>query len=581
LIGHKKETPHRFDGKKYGGYYTQEEVRSIVRFAAARHITVIPEIEMPGHAQAVLAAYPELGCTGGPYKTAAYWGVFDDVFCAGNDSVFVFLENVLDEVMDLFPSKYIHIGGDECPKTKWQACPKCQRRIRELGLADEHALQSYFIQRIGKYINANGRSIIGWDEILEGGLTPGATVMSWQGEEGGLAAARQKHTAILSPESNLYFDYYQSLYPEEPLAAGGYTPLRKVYGYEPLAGIQDPEILQYVAGVQGQLWTEYLSTPARAEYMMFPRAAAMAEVGWRQTRDDGDTAAVRKSDPGYPGYPDFLRRFRLQEGLLKRLNIRYADNFEEIDFNSEALGGKDDGVSVETPGEAPGRTSVAAKIRVRLFSSLPGAVIRYTIGNTSSGNESPGPGSAAYTKPLALEKSCTIRARLYDKGLPVGRVFEKNFLLHKGVGASVSLAHQPIGRYNPGPAMLVNGLTGSDRYNDGQWLGFSGTDAEAVIDLGKIRSIRSVGTDVLNYHWQKMWAPVSLRFYISTDGIRYQEIFRQTEFAVNGINRVRSRFPAIAARYLKVTGVNRGIIPDGEYGAGGKALLMMDEIIIE
>ncbi|MDR3716602.1 MAG: glycoside hydrolase family 20 protein [Puia sp.] len=557
LIGHKKELPHRFDGKKYGGYYTQEEVREIVGFAASRHITVIPEIEMPGHAQAVLAAYPDLGCTGGPYKTATYWGVFDDVFCAGNDSVFAFLENVLDEVIGLFPSAYLHIGGDECPKTRWHVCPKCQRRMKELGLPDEHALQSYFIQRIGKYVNGKGRSIIGWDEILEGGLTPGATVMSWQGEEGGLAAARQKHTAIMSTESNLYFDYYQSLYPEEPLAAGGYTPLQKVYGYEPLAGVKDPDILQilqYVTGVQGQLWTEYLATPEQAEYMLFPRAAAMAEVGWRQASDPA--LSLTAGSHGYRlDYADFLRRFRLRKGLLKRHGIHFADNFDEIVFTSEA---------------SPGRTSVV------LSSSLPGAEIRYT-----TGGREPGPKDAAYTVPLVLKKSVVLRARVYYNGRPYGRIFHKEFHLHKAIGALVTIAHPPMPRFNPGPSVLVNGLAGSSRYNDGQWLGFSGTDAEIVVDLGKVQVVRSVGTEVLNYHWQRMWAPVSLEFSVSTDGKEYREVYRQTEFPVNGINPIRCLFPESNARYVKVRAVNKGIIPAGEYGAGGKASLLLDEIIVE
>lgn len=234
LIGHKKELPHRFDGKRY----------------------------------AALTAYPSLGCTGGPYKTATFWGVFDDVYCAGNDSTFNFLQDVLDEVMALFPSSYIHIGGDECPKTRWKVCPKCQQRIKTLGLKDEHALQSYFVQRIEKYVNSKGRNIIGWDEILEGGLAPNATVMSWRGEEGGKAAIAQQHRVIMTPESHCYFDYYQSLHANEPLAAGGYTPLKKVYNYEPMAGSADTAAkTNYLAGIEGQAWSEYYTDAAKATYM--------------------------------------------------------------------------------------------------------------------------------------------------------------------------------------------------------------------------------------------------------------------------------------------------------------------------
>ncbi|WP_158242679.1 beta-N-acetylhexosaminidase [Siphonobacter sp. BAB-5405] len=310
LIGHKRELPHRFDGKKYGGYYTQEEVREVVRYAAQRHITVIPEIEMPGHALAALSAFPALGCTGGPYQAATFWGIFDDVYCAGNDSTFTFLQNVLDEVVELFPSKYIHIGGDECPKTRWKSCPKCQARIRHEGLKDEHELQSYFIQRMEKYLLTKNREIIGWDEILEGGLSPGATVMSWRGTEGGIEAMRQKHKAIMTPEPFVYFDFYQSLYASEPTAAAWYTPLSKVYSYEPVPDSLTAEEASYLLGIQGNVWSEYLATEAHAEYMIFPRALAVAETAWSPKK--GRT------------YPDFLRRLRLNEPMLKRLKVAYA-----------------------------------------------------------------------------------------------------------------------------------------------------------------------------------------------------------------------------------------------------------------
>lgn len=269
------------DGKQYCGYYTQEEIKEVVRYASERFITVVPEIEMPGHSSAALAAYPFLGCTGGPYQVQQTWGVFNDVYCAGKDSVFDFLANVLDEVIALFPSKYIHIGGDECPKESWKKCNRCQSRINELGLTDEHALQSYFIQRIEKYINSKGRSIIGWDEILEGGLAPNATVMSWRGEEGGIAAARQKHNAIMSPGDYCYFDHAQSK-DEDSLNIGGYLPLKQVYGYDPVPPVLLPDEMQYIKGVQANVWTEYMTNPSKVEYMVFPRLAALCEVAWSQ-----------------------------------------------------------------------------------------------------------------------------------------------------------------------------------------------------------------------------------------------------------------------------------------------------------
>ncbi|MBN2778664.1 MAG: beta-N-acetylhexosaminidase [Bacteroidales bacterium] len=278
-----------YDGIPYGGYYTQDEIREIVKYAEDRFITVIPEIEMPGHALAALASYPELGCTGGPYEVAKTWGVFDDVFCAGNEKTFEFLENVIDEVCELFPnSPYIHIGGDECPKTRWETCPKCQLRIKEEGLADEHELQSYFIQRMEKYINAKGKKIIGWDEILEGGLAPNATVMSWRGEEGGIAAAKQYHDAIMTPGGYCYFDHYQSEDVEnEPFAIGGFTNCEKIYGWNPIPDTLTADEAKYIIGVQANVWTEYILDLPHIQYMVLPRMAALSEVAWsNSTRDD-------------------------------------------------------------------------------------------------------------------------------------------------------------------------------------------------------------------------------------------------------------------------------------------------------
>jgi len=285
LIGHGGKKPFKYDGKPYGGYYTQDEIRDIVSYAAQRQITIIPEIEMPGHSLAALAAYPNLGCTGGPYDVATRWGVFNDIYCT-NDSTFVFLENVLLEVMDLFPSKYIHIGGDEAPKAEWKKCKTCQATMNREGLKDEHELQSYFIQRMEKFLNSNGRSIIGWDEILEGGLAPNATVMSWRGTDGGIAAAQQGHDAIMTPGSHCYFDHYQSENKEnEPLAIGGFTSLEKVYSYEPIPELLNSEEAKHILGAQGNVWTEYMETPEHVEYMILPRMAALSEVNWANEKD--------------------------------------------------------------------------------------------------------------------------------------------------------------------------------------------------------------------------------------------------------------------------------------------------------
>jgi hexosaminidase len=311
-----------FDSIYYGGLYTQDQ---LTNFAKDCHdswgITVIPEIEMPGHALAALAAYPELSCSGGPFEVAKGWGVFDDVFCAGNDATFTFLQNILQETMRTFPnSPYIHVGGDECPKERWKHCPKCQQRMKDNGLKDEHELQSYFIQRIEKYLQdsgwyidaktgdtIHGRSIIGWDEILEGGLAPKATVMSWRGVDGGIAAAQQHHNAIMTPGKPLYWDHYQSKDSTEPHAIGGYNPVENVYAYDPIPAALPDSLHRYILGAQANVWTEYILTPEHVEYMVMPRLPALSEVLW--------------SDPKQKDFNDFKRRLELHRNLWQGIGI--------------------------------------------------------------------------------------------------------------------------------------------------------------------------------------------------------------------------------------------------------------------
>lgn len=295
LIGHGGRPPFVYDDKPYAGCYTQDEVREVVQYAADRYITVIPEIEMPGHAMAALNAYPELGCTGGPYEVWRRWGVSEEVFCAGNDAVFEMLQDVLAEVIELFPSKIIHIGGDECPKDRWKECPKCQQRMKDNDIPDEHHLQSYFIQRIERWLNERGRTIIGWDEILEGGLSKNAIVMSWRGAEGGIAAAQAGNYVVVTPTSHVYLDYYQARPADrEPFGIGGFLPLEKTYTLDPYAGIE-PQYRKYILGVQGNIWREYIKTMDHTYYMALPRLAAIAETGWSYGRKDFDSFVDRLS----------------------------------------------------------------------------------------------------------------------------------------------------------------------------------------------------------------------------------------------------------------------------------------------
>ncbi|GAA4295174.1 beta-N-acetylhexosaminidase [Aestuariibaculum suncheonense] len=331
IIGHSPGTGN--DQKKYGGFYTQEEVKEVVKYAASKHITVIPEIEMPGHSGAAIAAYPYLSCfpeeptdknynmlsekskalqkSGTPKVVYETWGVIRDVYCAGKEGTFTFLEDVLLEVMPLFPSEYIHIGGDECPKENWKRCPSCQKRIKSLDLKDEHELQSYFIQRMEKFINSKGKKIIGWDEILEGGLAPNATVMSWRGEKGGIEAAKQHHNVIMTPSHSCYFDHYQSEDKDnEPLAIGGLTTVAEVYAYNPSPSELTQEEQNYILGAQGNVWTEYIGTTNYLEYMVLPRMTALSEVVW--TPQD-----LRNWDDFKKRLPHLIERYKV-------LNFNYA-----------------------------------------------------------------------------------------------------------------------------------------------------------------------------------------------------------------------------------------------------------------
>ncbi|MES2132037.1 MAG: beta-N-acetylhexosaminidase [Bacteroidota bacterium] len=303
-----------YDGKPYGGFYSQEDIKEIIAYAATRHVTIVPEIEMPGHALAALAAYPEYSCKGGNFEVGDTWGVYDDVFCAGNDGTLTFMEDILAEVCALFPGKYIHVGGDECPKERWKTCPKCQTRIKKENLKDEHALQSYFITHIEKFVNSNGKQIIGWDEILEGGLAPNAAVMSWQGTEGGIIAAKQKHFAVMTPGKPCYFDHYQVKdNTNEPLAIGGFNPLDSVYNYKPVPAALTADEKQFILGAQGNVWTEYISDFKQVEYMSVPRMIALAEALW--------TPIDQKN------YTDFISRLTINAKLLDKMKVNYARHF--------------------------------------------------------------------------------------------------------------------------------------------------------------------------------------------------------------------------------------------------------------
>ena len=316
LIGHYTDKPWQFDKTRYGGFYTKKEIKEVVRYAEERGINVIPEIEMPGHSQAAVSSYPEFGCTGEQVGVAPLWGVFKEIYCSKNET-FDFLEDIIDEVVELFPGKYIHIGGDEAPKTNWKACGNCQNVIKREGLKDEHELQSYFITRMEKYINSKGKQIIGWDEILEGGLAPNATVMSWRGISGGLEAAKMNHEVIMTPNATCYLDHYQAKDTKnEPLAIGGYTPIEEIYNYEPIPDELDESLHKYIIGAQGNVWTEYMKTSDHVEYMVFPRILALSEVVWAENK---------------PSFEEFEKKVVDVYPMLDKMDINYSKHFERLE----------------------------------------------------------------------------------------------------------------------------------------------------------------------------------------------------------------------------------------------------------
>jgi hexosaminidase len=368
--GHINNTPH-------WGYYTQDQIREVVAYAKSKFVTVVPEIEMPGHTLAALAAYPELSCSGGPFTVPVPWAIQKDIYCAGNDQTFEFLQDVLSEVADLFPGSVIHIGGDEAPKDRWKTCAKCQARIKKEGLKDEHELQSYFIRRIENFLLTKNKKIIGWDEILEGGLAPKAMVMSWRGTKGGIEAAKQKHDVVMTPAAYLYLDYYQGDPYLEPPAIGGLLPLRKVYSYEPVPEELTAEEGKYVKGVQGNVWCEFIHSPAKVEYMTFPRAAALAEISW--------------TAPALKNWDDFILRM---ETLYKRYDlagINYSKSAYNVQFKvqTDSLSGKGS-VSLQTDSYDP--------------------EIRYTL----DGSE-PVANSPVYKKAFPVNAPITIKAASFRK----------------------------------------------------------------------------------------------------------------------------------------------------------------------
>jgi len=544
LIGSYSSMPHRFDSIRYGGYYSQEDIKEIVEYAKKRHVTIVPEIEMPGHSLAALASYPELSCTGGPFKVANLWGVFEDVYCP-KEETFKFLEDVLSEVIDLFPGLYIHIGGDEVPKNRWRNCKGCQAIIRKEGLKDESELQSYFIRRMEKYINSKERKIIGWDEILEGGLEPNAAVMSWRGTEGGIAAAKHDHNVVMTPGSHCYFDHYQGTPKSEPLAIGGYTTLEKVYSYNPTPDDLTPKQQKNILGAQANVWTEYIDTPQKVEYMIFPRICALSEVDW--------------SPQDNRNYHDFKMRLIKHFSMLDMEAINYSKAIYELKFSS-----------------FPEKNNNGIEAEITSDAGL--GKIYYT----TDGNE-PSASSNQYSGQVDIRSDITLKAAYFEGNNRKGNIIEQSFHVTKATGKPVKLVNQPDKRYNSGGAFtLVDGITGVIPWYGKEWLGFSGKDLVAVIDLGHLQSFSSVTVDVLNAEHSWIYLPESIEVYVSADDSIYTLLNKADKKFISDLNRsIVIQTPGATARFVKVVAENIGEIPPGKPGEGSDAWLFVDEISVE
>ena len=555
------------DGKPYGGFYTQEDIKEIVQYAADRYINVIPEIEMPGHASAAIAAYPQLSCfpeedtkilPSTPWagsrkgkQVQQTWGVFEDVF-APSEFTFNFLQDVLDEVMQLFPSKYIHIGGDECPKESWKRSAFCQQLIKENNLKDEHGLQSYFINRIEKYINTKGKKIIGWDEILEGGLAPNATVMSWRGEEGGIEAAKQKHDVIMTPGSHCYIDHSQSKN-EDSVTIGGYLPLEKVYGYEPIPAALNDEQAKHILGAQGNVWTEYMQYPSKVEYMIFPRMIALSEVLW---------SPKEKRNWKY-----FEKRL---PALLERLN-RQKINFSKAYYDLKAT---------VIPDEIDGG------VLWKLESKNPNDKILYTVGIEDSRINT-------YTKPVKpVISGFTLNAFIKSKNnlSETLSTVSQTFYFNKATGKKITLQTEPSKSYpGDGAFTLVNGVQNEKGLaKSNEFLGFLGKDLDALIDLKTEMDISKVTLHVLDQNGSWIYLPKQVEIYYIPNIDFLEPEMKDFPKVIRDIDPVKDKgIKTIIidskqkCRYIKVVAKNFGIIPSGDPGAGNPAWLFVDEIEVE
>jgi hexosaminidase len=531
------DTAKAGEAMTYGGFYTQKDIKEIVRYAAERNITIIPEIEMPGHTTAALVAYPEYSCTGGPFpmpggaKNSPYPN-----YCVGNEDTYVFLSDILSEVADLFPSEYIHIGGDEVDRAQWSQCEKCQKLKKDLGIEEDSRLQVYFTERIEEILAGMGRKLMGWDEIMEGEtLTPSAGVMVWRGEELVKKATNAGHQVVVT--HNYYFDLYQGSPALEPKTYG-YLPLERVYTYEPVPAGSSDEQRANIRGVEGCLWTEMIPDHEKAEYMLFPRILALAEVGWTQ--------------PEKKDWKRFVSSIPVHLKRLDEQQINYATSIFDPEIKLVPQGGV---------------------MTCQFSQQIQQGDIRYTL----DGSE-PGSGSAIFTEPIRLRGKAEIRAKTFFSGKS-GKTAAASYLPTLATGKQFSLKSLPAKQYNGDrPWILNDGVKGSVSFNDGNWCGFYGDDVELTLDLGEKQEIKSLSTNFFEQERSWIYLPEAIEVEKSEDGTNWTTIASTpgpVADGIEGIKTINLVFEGVKTRYLRVKARNKGqhpVYPDG------KCWIFMDEI---
>ncbi len=538
------------DGSRYGGFYSKEDIREIVAYAESNHINIIPEIELPGHSQAALAAYPEFSCTGGPFKVETEWGVFREIYCAGNEATFMFLENVIDEVLELFPSKYIHIGGDEAPKYRWENCSKCQNRIKKENLKDEHELQSYFIKRIAQYLESKDRILVGWDEILEGGLAENAMIQSWRGFDGATEAANHDHYAVVSPTSHAYFDY--------DLKA---IDLEKVYSFDPIPKDLNPGKEKYILGGECNMWSER-APQEKVDSKVFPRILAMSEVLWSYPHKQKKESINQAIDNGN-GFDEFHQRVQNHYPILDEMKVDYGLEKTPISLTNQLKAEKKSIQCKLTP----------ANEQLKLF---------YTMDGTE-----PNIYSLPYQDEILIDQSLTIKARAFKGEEALGKVTIQKFHLHNNLGQSVEYKFQYSPFYTGGGISgLSNGLKGGLDFRDGNWQGFQFDNVHVTTDLGSVKSINKVTSSYYQYNNSWIFLPTEVIYQISSDGITFTNlatIKNETDPKTRGkfIQDFVAEFTDVKARYVRLVAKNIQNCPDWHEAAGSKAWLFIDEIGIE